>query len=374
MTTQMGNAVDRLLETEPFVLTSEEKQMQFREAIKDAFTHHMANNYMFHNYCKKKGLDLSSFPKDLANLPYLPVRLFKTKNLSSVGQDKVKKVLYSSATTGTPSTIVIDATTTKRQTLISTKIMSEYLGNHRRPFLILDDDPNQADSGEITARSAATRGFLMFASSADYFLSDNHGNLTLNLDKLMTYLTTFQDSQEECTLFGFTFILYHHVIRIFKQKGFKFHLAPSSKVIHIGGWKKLEDQKVSKDQFISDIQEVLGLPPESVFDFYGFTEQMGLVYANQGVAPKSVPAYAEVIIRDFQTLEPAPDGKEGLIQILTPMPHSYPGISILTEDVGRILGHGQDASGRLGTQFEIIGRANKAETRGCGDIMSEYIE
>ena len=56
------------------------------------------------------------------------------------------------------------------------------------------------------------------------------------------------------------------------------------------------------------------------------------------------------------------------------MPHSYPGISILTEDVGRILGHGQDTSGRLGTQFEIIGRAKKAETRGCGDIMSQYIE
>ena len=61
------------------------------------------------------------------------------------------------------------------------------------------------------------------------------------------------------------------------------------------------------------------------------------------------------------------------IQMLTPLPHSYPGISVLTEDVGKIVGRGIDKTGRIGTQFEIIGRAKKAETRGCGDIMAQYI-
>ena len=100
---------------------------------------------------------------------------------------------------------------------------------------------------------------------------------------------------------------------------------------------------------------------------------MGLLYVSVGDGPKTVSTYSEIIIRDFQTLDPVEDGKQGLIQILTPLPHSYPGISVLTEDVGRIVGRGIDTKGRAGTQFEMIGRARKAETRGCGDIMAEYI-
>ena len=62
-----------------------------------------------------------------------------------------------------------------------------------------------------------------------------------------------------------------------------------------------------------------------------------------------------------------------LPMLLTPLPHSYPGISVLTEDVGKIVGRGYDENKRVGTQFEIIGRAKKSEARGCGDIMAEYV-
>ena len=135
----------------------------------------------------------------------------------------------------------------------------------------------------------------------------------------------------------------------------------------------MESEKVTKEQFVSDVSHVFGVKKENIFDFYGFTEQMGLLYVSVGDGPKTVSTYSEIIIRDFQTLDPVEDGKQGLIQILTPLPHSYPGISVLTEDVGKIVGRGIDKTGRIGTQFEIIGRAKKAETRGCGDIMSEYI-
>ena len=136
----------------------------------------------------------------------------------------------------------------------------------------------------------------------------------------------------------------------------------------IGGWKRLRGQGVGKAALWEAIRRTLAVPEEKIIDFYGFTEQMGLVYAGAGNEPKTASAYAEIIIRDFNTLRPAPDGREGLIQVLTPVPHSYPGISVLTDDVGRILGRGRDASGRWGTRFEIIGRAESAEPRGCGDI------
>ena len=71
------------------------------------------------------------------------------------------------------------------------------------------------------------------------------------------------------------------------------------------------------------------------------------------------------------TLLPCKDGDEGILEFLTPLPLSYPGNAILTDDVGRIISRDKGNDGRQGTAFEILGRRKKAEIRGCGDILSE---
>ncbi len=238
----------------------------------------------------------------------------------------------------------------------------------------MDVDPKLNQSQDISARYAATVGFLVFATSAEYMLIENsEQKLELNIDQFKESLDQLSLQDQPACIFGFTFILYHHFIRRLKELGYRYSLPKGSKLIHIGGWKKLEDQKVDKDTFFSDIEDVLGVSSDHVMDFYGFTEQMGVIYPNAGYDSKVTSLYSEIIVRDVQSLEPVSDGKEGLVQFITPVPHSYPGISVLTEDMGRITGRGQDKNGRYGVQFEIIGRAKKAEVRGCGDIMSEYV-
>ncbi len=365
--------VEELLKLAPYENPQDHKERLFSDAMFEAFDFHFNNNSLFKNFCLNNGFDLSVKPERLEDYPYLPVNIFKKKNLASVPEDRIKGVLNSSATSGIPSSISIDQVTSKRQSLVSAKIMSDYLGGNRRPFFILDTDPLKSKSFEISARSAASRGFMIFANQMEYFLDDNDGNLKLDIDKFVDSLSKVDANSGEVLLFGFTFILYQNVMLELKKKGIKINLPKNSKIAHIGGWKKLESQKVSKEMFLEDVSNVFTIPEENIYDFYGFTEQMGLVYVSKGHLPKVTPAYAEIIIRDFQTLKPVEDGKEGLIQILTPVPFSYPGISVLTEDVGRILGRGMDSTGRIGTHFEIIGRAKKAEARGCGDIMSEYV-
>jgi hypothetical protein len=365
--------VEALLKLSPYTSPAEEKQALFRDAMYEAFEYHFNNNALFKNFCMNNGFDLTAKPEQLKDYPYMPVNIFKKRNMASVPQDKITGVLNSSATSGIPSSISIDQITSKRQSLVSAKIMSNYLGGERRPFFILDTDPLKSKSFEISARSAASRGFMIFANEMEYFLTDHDGNIKLDIDKFIDYLGKVNENSGEVLLFGFTFILYQNVVLELKKKGITINLPKNSKIAHIGGWKKLESQKVSKEMFLEDVSRVFNIPQDNIFDFYGFTEQMGLVYVSKGHLPKVTPAYAEIIIRDFQTLKPVEDGQKGLIQILTPMPFSYPGVSVLTEDVGRILGRGMDTTGRIGTHFEIIGRAKKAEARGCGDIMSEYV-
>ena len=60
-------------------------------------------------------------------------------------------------------------------------------------------------------------------------------------------------------------------------------------------------------------------------------------------------------------------GEQGIVQVLSPLPGSYPGHSLLTEDTGVLLGEDDCPCGRLGKYFSIIGRIPRAEIRGCSD-------
>lgn len=66
-----------------------------------------------------------------------------------------------------------------------------------------------------------------------------------------------------------------------------------------------------------------------------------------------------------------PYWKKGIIQVLSPLATSYPGHSILTEDMGLILGIDDCPCGRKGKYFRIEGRIPKAEIRGCSDVREQ---
>ena len=67
---------------------------------------------------------------------------------------------------------------------------------------------------------------------------------------------------------------------------------------------------------------------------------------------------------DFSLCEP---GEEGVLQVLSLLPRSYPGHSLLTEDLGVLLGEDDCPCGRLGKYFRVTGRVPRAEVRGCSD-------
>lgn len=368
----MSDAVQTLLDHGPYDLSESEKMPLFMNAMRESLSHHLAQNDGFRMFCDAQGFDVNGFTS-IYDIPYIPVSLFKNQRMVSVPDTMIKTILQSSATSGVPSSVVLDQETSRRQGIVSGKVMASYLGNYRRPYFILDEDPRTQAPGTRNARTAATLGFMILSNQSHYFMTTDGSDLRLDLEKFETQINDIANSGQEVLIFGFTFVLYHHVIRELKRMNRRFQLPPTTRIAHIGGWKKLESQSVDKSTFLSDINQVLGVAEDRIYDVYGFTEQMGLIYASIGSLPKKTSTYSEIIIRDLQTLAPVPDGQEGFIQIVTPIPHSYPGNSILTEDVGRIVGRGQDATGRWGTAFEVIGRAKGTEVRGCGDIMSEYV-
>ena len=81
--------------------------------------------------------------------------------------------------------------------------------------------------------------------------------------------------------------------------------------------------------------------------------------------------FSDVITRRAKDFSVCETGEEGMIQVLSTIPESYPGHSILTEDQGIILGEDDCPCGRLGKYFKITGRIKNAEVRGCSDTYEQ---
>ena len=128
---------------------------------------------------------------------------------------------------------------------------------------------------------------------------DSQGRPVPNLEVLERELEDLAKQNEPVCVFGFTYVLYSYGAQPLVEMKRSFPLPPGSKVVHIGGWKKLQDQSVSKSVFNSTLAELFSIEEQDVVDFYGFTEQMGVTY-RMVLRGKCVPVFSDVIVRSGQ--------------------------------------------------------------------------
>lgn len=359
--------------TLPAYSDDEEQQRLYLKALQEELIFHYEHNEMYRQFCDRKGFDPHTEIKNVEDIPPVAVSVYKDlgMGLASVPKEDIKLRLQSSATSGTPSTIVVDKITSKRQAKAMVKVIQEAIGREKKPFLVMDIDPRSEFSSLLGARFAAIRGYLNFASKAGYFLKAKDGVSYFDVDAMQEYVASIP-AEQPVVVFGFTYILYSNVLKAVREKGITIPLPKGSKIIHIGGWKKLESEKISKELFNQQLADCFDIEPVDVIDIYGFTEQMGLNYPDCPCGCKHESSYVKVLVRDVVTNEVLPAGEEGKLEFITPVPHSYPGNLVLTDDLGMII-DGECPYGRAGKRFKILGRLKKAEIRGCGDILSNKL-
>ncbi len=368
----MTSRVDDLLSLSPFGLSAEAKAAALLPAVQEELTHHYQHCAPFQKWCRKQGFDPRDEVDDLAAVPFLPANIFKRMTLRSVPGEQVVRVLASSATSSEiPARVALDAVTRNRQIRSLAAILTHLLGGQRRPFVVLDAPPGKGgeSSRELSARAAGMRGFLIAATTKDYVLQSSAAALTLDVDAMMGAIDRLRAGDKPFCFLGYTYILYQYVVRPLREKGVHLELPENVRILHFGGWKKLRQQAVDKATLNAHTMEVFGVPQECICDVYGFTEQLGVIYPDDASGIKRVPTYAEVFVRNPRTLELAPDGEVGLLEFVCPLPHGYPGVAVLLDDLGRIVTRRADSSGIDGTGFEVVGRAEGAEARGCGDTL-----
>lgn len=287
-----------------------------------------------------------------ADVPHLPVALFKTHELRSIPADEVFKTLTSSGTTGqTPSRVFLDRASAAAQTRTLADTMQHWLGPQRLPMLIVDTRSVLRDRSTFSARAAGILGLAPFGRDHLYLLDAEPGELAAWLER---------HAGEPVLVFGFTFMVWQHLpAGLDLRRGV---------LVHSGGWKRLADQAVTPERFRRTIAERTGI--ERVHNFYGMAEQTGTVYVECEHGALHAPDSGDVVIRDPVTWAPAPRGQAGVVEVLSTLPESYPGHALLTEDLGRVVAVDDCPCGRLGQAIEILGRVPRAELRGCSDTAA----
>ena len=356
--------LDCFFQNSPFGYNLKDNDKLLLESLRSNLLYQYENCAPFKRLLNKRDFSPSENFK-LEDIPFIPVTIFKDYELKSVKEELIVRQLNSSATTSqNPSKIFLDKHTRNNQIRSLVWILSFFLGKKKMPYLIMDIDPNKNKNNfEISARVAAIRGFLIGASKSNFCMNKN---LLIDYNKFYDLIKKYNNTNENFVLFGYTYIMYLNVAKEMQKKGEKLNLKNCT-IMHIGGWKKLYDQKVSKEEFNKTMVEVFGIKNENILDVYGFTEQLGTVYVSKGDGMKEIPSISKVIVRDPYTLNILKYGQEGLLQFLNPIPFSYPGLSVLTDDLG-IKKKIKDKE-----YFEITGRAKNSEIRGCGDILSEQM-
>jgi hypothetical protein len=187
-------------------------------------------------------------------------------------------------------------------------------------------------------------------------------DMSFDFEKVGAYLASH--AGRPVLFFGFTFIVWQHAVLELQRAGRR--LPPNGGfLVHSGGWKKLESVRVSLEKFSTAARDSLGVA--RIVNFYGMVEQVGSVFFENALGALHAPVFADVIVRDPFTLRPLAAGKRGLLQVLSVLPQSYPGHSLLTEDLGEWIGSDEAGAGMPGRFFRVIGRAPRSEVRGCSD-------
>ncbi len=353
---------DQYIAAEQFSFDHAAKSKHFLGLLNTLHQHHLEHSDEYQKISQSFFNETDTL-NAIADAPFVPVSIFKNRLMQSIPEEEVYKILTSSGTTSSvPSSIVLDKATAILQTLALSKIMNHVLGKNRLPMLIVDSKSVLKNRKSFSARGAGILGLSVFGKQHVYLL-DNEFKL------IKEALKSFAEKHngQPILIFGFTFMVWQYLATT--DLDFELDLSKAI-LIHSGGWKKLQAMAVDNATFKTTMHEKFGIEKENIYNFYGMVEQVGSVFLENSDGYLHCPNFADVIIRNPKDFSIQPNGTEGLIQVISLLPKSYPGHSILTEDIGIVMGEDDASNGWKGKYFKILGRAKKAEIRGCSDTFN----
>ena len=277
-------------------------------------------------------------PTSISEIPFLPISFFKSH---SVITDNLPVLFdfYSSGTTGT----IRSKHSVQNSKIYENSfnlIYNQFIGNPTNQ-VILALLPNYIQQGNSSLVYMVDHLIKRSNSKLSGFFLEDYDQLIYNYKKAI-------EQGKKVILFGVSYAL--------------LDLAEASvnlskvQVIETGGMKGRR-KEITKEELHSKLK--IGLSCDFISSEYGMTELFSQSYSNKD-GLYEIPNWMDVIIREindpFQFIS---DGKTGGINVID-LANLYSCSFIATQDLGK----------KIGNQFELMGRFDNSDIRGC-NLMVE---
>lgn len=347
----------------------------FVEAMKENINWHYHRNDFYKKLIDSEQFEVSSLQKidDLAKIPYIISNFFKYHESKSVSDEDVYLHLTSSGTTGQKSQIFFDEWTILSAQKMVDSIFKSYDWNSTKKtnYLLFTYEPEEGSK----LGTAYTDNFLCKYAPINEvryglrYLGEGEGH-KFDVFGCIEALKRFEEEGLPVRVFGFPAFFYFTLTKM-KELGLApLKLNKDSLVFLGGGWKGNQDKAISKKEFYSLCEEMLGIPNDRLRDGFGSVEHC-IPYIECEEHNFHIPIWSRVLIRDVESLEILPDGEVGYLNLISPYITSVPANNIL---MGDLAVKRDDCKCKLNTPwFEVLGRAGISKNKSCAVAASELL-
>ena len=326
---------------DPFSIETPEA---FLEAALETFHFQVKHNALYQQFLNYLKIDVRQV-QTLEHIPFLPISFFKTHQVRSF-QGKPEIIFSSSATTGSI------------QSMHEVYRLEYYQKSFRKAF------ERAYGTLENTALLALLPSYAERQGSSLIYMVDDlikqsdpnsSGYYLYNHQQLADKLLELQNKGQRTILLGVSFAL----LDFTDQYSFEF---PELIVIETGGMKGRRREMLREEvhQLLTEAFNVKVIHSE-----YGMTELLSQSYS-EGEGIFEMSATMRILLRDIndpRTVYAHPDPKlrYGGINVID-LANIDSCAFIETQDLGRFVGE-------KGTQFEVIGRFDNSDIRGCNLLI-----
>ena len=314
------------------------------------FTLQFEHNPAYRKFCEARKISPSSVTH-WTQIPAVPTSAFKELELTSLPSDKRPRVFHSSGTTGqTPSRHFHNA---ESLAVYEASLLAWFRFNvpPEKNLAVLTPSPNAAPNSSLVHMFETIRRDFCAPESSFLGALAGDGSWTLNFESTINALENGVRSNQRIMVLGTAFS-FMHLLDHLAAKNLRLKLPAGSRVMETGGYKN-RSRVLPKAELHELITDRLSVPPTHILCEYGMSELSSQAY-DTGLRHFHFPPWSRAQIISPETGHEVRAGETGLLRIFD-LANTFSVMAIQTEDLAI----------RRGDGFELIGRAESAEARGC---------
>jgi hypothetical protein len=329
----------------------------FGAMAEELFELQFEHNQQYRHFCEGQGMA----PRNLqgwTTIPAIPASAFKERDLTSLSTAERTRVFHSSGTTGhRPSRHYHSAESlgVYEESLVAGFGATVLEGNRsslpaRWLMICLSPRAESAPHSSLAHMFETIRARFGVSDSVFVGCAGADGGWQLDGPAAMTAL---ERAGERPVLMLGTAFSYIHLLDYLTEQQRQVLLPVGSRLMETGGYKG-RSRALPKEELHALLRRQLGI--EDIICEYGMSELSSQAYAGLGRVnePFRFPVWARVRIISPETGGEVEEGQAGLIRVFD-LANVFSVMAVQTEDVAI----------RRGSGFELVGRAELAEPRGC---------